>query len=103
MKSLTTILFAFLLLSSLSLTQRVIVAEGDAEDKIYSVKSRVTYINPSDSDTIWNFTEDDRMIGLFMNNSWQNVELRNATHTVISVQTDEDRKSTRLNSSHSQI
>ncbi|HKZ95314.1 MAG TPA: transglutaminase domain-containing protein [Candidatus Bathyarchaeia archaeon] len=90
MKSLTTILFAFLLLSSLSLTQRVIVAEGDAEDKIYSVKSRVTYINPSDSDTIWNFTEDDRMIGLFMNNSWQNVELRNATHTVISVQTDED-------------
>lgn len=79
------LLLAFTLLS----TQKTTVTKGEAEDIYFSLKSTVTYSNPADGSSTWDFTEDDRAIGLFMNNSWQSVELKNATYS-LSVTNDED-------------
>ncbi|MFQ6074176.1 MAG: transglutaminase family protein [Candidatus Bathyarchaeia archaeon] len=56
------------------------VTEG--EEIEYYVKSTVTYSNRGDKP--WNFTEreEDRAIGLFMNNSWQTVYLVTSTPPV---------------------
>jgi len=75
-----------LLLSTWSLT----IVEGESEDTYYSLRSEITYINPEDSGRIWNLTQDDYTISLFMNNSWQSVQLKTATHTLRTTQTDED-------------
>lgn len=52
---------------------------GVTEDKNYFVRSVVTYENPIGNTHVWDFTEDDRAISLFMNNTWQKVELLNST------------------------
>lgn len=79
-----------LLISPLVLNQSMIVTGQETEDIYYSLESSVTYVNPADSETTWNLTEDDWMIGLFMNNSWQNVELKNASYALASLDTDAD-------------
>jgi len=76
----------FALLSATSLT----VVHGASKDSYYSIKSTVTYVNPSTGTKTWNFTEEDRTIGLFLNNSWQTVELKHATYPVESLRNDAD-------------
>jgi len=66
------------------------VVQGETENVSYLLKSKVRYTNLS-QDNVWNFTEeDDRTISLFMNNTWQTVELVNSTFPVEAKSTDED-------------
>jgi hypothetical protein len=62
---------------------------GQVEDVLYSIKSTVRYSNPSQS-RVWNLSEDDRSVGLYMNNTWQTVELLNSTLSVDQIKNDED-------------
>jgi len=64
-------------------------ATGENEETNYLLKSTVQYVNPT-STRIWNFTEEDRTIGLFMNNSWQTVKLLNSTFPVETFENDSD-------------
>jgi hypothetical protein len=64
-------------------------AHGEGEDVTYSIKSTVRYSNPSQS-RVWNLSEDDRSVGLYMNNTWQTVELVNSTLSVDQIKNDED-------------
>jgi transglutaminase-like putative cysteine protease len=80
------LLLAFTLLS----TQKTLVSEGEAEDMRFSLKSTVTYSNPVNGSYTWDLTEDDRTIGLFMNNSWQSTELKSATYSLSSSKNDEN-------------
>jgi len=82
---------SLLLLSTLTFqnltTVRTITEEEETE---YYVKSTVTYSNKGDK--VWNFTkrEEDRTIGLFMNNSWQSVYLVNSTPSIETIENDMD-------------
>jgi prepilin-type processing-associated H-X9-DG protein len=79
MKRLSAISLILLLLLLIPSFQNLSTAHGETEDVNYFIKSTVTYANPSGNINIWNFTEDDRTISLFMNNTWQTVELVNST------------------------
>jgi transglutaminase-like putative cysteine protease len=95
MKSLRiTTLILIVLLSTLAFPNFSIV-QSETGDVSYFFKSTVRYSNPS-PDHVWNFTERgdyDRTIGLFMNNSWQTVELVNSTFPVETRRSDEDNNS----------
>jgi len=74
--ALSLILLVLLLIPSF---QNLSTVHGETEDVNYFIRSTVTYANPSGNTNFWNFTEDDRTISLFMNNTWQTVELVNST------------------------
>ena len=79
-----------LLLSTL-LFQRLTLARSTVEEEIeYYIKSKVVFSNKGSR--VWNFTEreDDRTIGLFMNNSWQTVYLVNSTPPIEAIKSDKD-------------
>jgi transglutaminase-like putative cysteine protease len=80
-----------LLLTSFTF-QNLTIARGAAEgeETEYYIKSTLTLMNKGSG--IWNFTEreEDRIINLFMNNSWQTVYLVNTTLPVETIKTDED-------------
>ncbi len=64
--------------------------EGDTEDVAYTIKIGITYSNPVNGTGIWNFTEEERTIGLFMNNTWQTVYLLNHTYPFETTKVDEN-------------
>lgn len=90
MKRSVVIPLILLMILSLISAQKTTVAQGQAEDVYYFIRSTVTYSNPTGGNSIWNLTEDDRTIGLFMNNSWQIVRLKNSTYSTSETTTDED-------------
>ena len=82
---------SLLLLSTLAFQNLTIVGSVTEEEETeYYVKSTVTYSNKGD--IVWNFTEreEDRAIGLFMNNSWQTVYLVNSTLSIETIENDTD-------------
>jgi transglutaminase-like putative cysteine protease len=67
------------------------VVRGEAGAVSYFLRSTVRYSNTSQNRT-WNFDEreEDRTIGLFMNNTWQTVEAVNSTFSVEKLDNDDD-------------
>lgn len=90
MKRSSCILLALPMLLSLFAAENLNSVQGVTKDTLYTIKSSTTYVNPTGGSRIWNFSLEDRSIGLFTNNSWQNVELKSATYTLESVHADED-------------
>ena len=90
MKKSTVAILALLLTFTLLSTQKTMVTHGQTEDRHYSLKSTVTYSNPANGNFTWDFTEEDQVISLFMNNSWQSVELKSATYCLSNLKYDED-------------
>ncbi|MDH5636733.1 MAG: transglutaminase-like domain-containing protein [Candidatus Bathyarchaeota archaeon] len=88
MKRMVPVVFTlFLLLSTLTLTGFVVV-KGEAEEAGFIVKMSVTYHNNGTEE--WVFTNEDRAIGLFMNNTWQTVQLINHSYPLENTTFDED-------------
>ncbi len=77
----------FLLLSTITFTGFVVV-KGETEEVGFIVKMSVTYCNNGTEN--WNFTEEDRAISLFMNNTWQTVQLINHSYSLENTTFDED-------------
>jgi len=90
MKRILAISLIFSLLFSLGSAKSLVIAQGEAKDINYSIKLTVTYVNPSGGTRIWNFTEEDRTISLFMNNAWQSVELKSITYPLDDLKNDTD-------------
>lgn len=92
MKSLRPIISLLIIfLLNLSL-HNLSVVQNETEDVNYFLKFNVRYSNLS-QEQVWNLTERadcDRTIGLFMNNSWQTVELVNSTFPMETKRNDED-------------
>lgn len=63
-------------------------AKSEDQDLEFIIRSSVTFSNKGAS--IWNLTEEDKSIGLFMNNTWQTVYLTNHSHPIENVTTDEE-------------
>lgn len=80
----------FLLFFSLFSVVGLVIVRGKAEGINYSIKSTITYVNPREGTRIWNLTNDDRTVGLFMNTSWQSVGFQNATYPLDTMTNDTD-------------
>jgi len=78
----------FLLLSTVAFTGFVGV-KGETNEVGFTIKTSVTYYNNNETEN-WNFTEEDRAIGLFMNNTWQTVQLINRSYLLENTTVDED-------------
>jgi len=89
-KRMSTIPLIFLLLFLPLSAKSLGVVRGESGEINYSVKSTVTYVNPLAGASIWNLTEEDRSISLFMNNSWQNVELKSISSPLEALESDSD-------------
>ncbi|MEM2111827.1 MAG: transglutaminase-like domain-containing protein [Candidatus Bathyarchaeia archaeon] len=50
----------------------------------------ITYENKPSGTEVWSLTDDDRAIGLFMNNSWQTVYLANSSFPIEKTEEDND-------------
>jgi len=87
-----TMMLSFILIMLLTTIafQNSLAAEGDTQDVGYTIKTRVTYSNPVNGTRIWNITEEDRTIGLFMNNTWQTAYLLNHSYPLEMMKNDED-------------
>ncbi len=83
-------ILALVLLFTLLSTQKTMVTESETGEVHYSLKSTATYSNPVNGKFAWDLTEEDRAVGLFMNNSWQSVELKSATYSLSNITNDED-------------
>ena len=82
--------FIFILLLTTTAFQNSLAVEGETQDVGYTIKMRVTYSNPVNGTRIWNLTEEDRTIGLFMNNTWQTAYLINHSYPLEMMKNDED-------------
>ena len=65
-------------------------ALSSQQDEVFTIRMDMTYFNPSDGKNVWNFTEGDRTIGLFMNSAWQTVELTDVSFPVETTKLDDD-------------
>ena len=82
--------FVLILLLTTTAFQNSLAVEGETQDVGYTIKMRVTYSNPVNGTRIWNLTEEDRTIGLFMNNTWQTAYLINHSYPLEMMKNDED-------------
>ncbi|UCE28682.1 MAG: transglutaminase domain-containing protein [Candidatus Bathyarchaeota archaeon] len=80
-------LLLLLLLTSFSF-QNPVTLKSETWDANYIIESKVTYTNKGHK--MWNLTEEDRTVRLFMNNTWQTVNLTDHSHPLENVTLDED-------------
>lgn len=90
MKRAATTSFIILVLFFGGVLQSLNLASGQSENINYVIKMSVTYSNQSNDNKIWNLTEEDRTISLFMNNTWQTVELTKSTLPIEDEKNDSD-------------
>lgn len=77
------LIIIFLIASSFQVTYKPVA------EKTFRLTMKVTYEN-RDQEKIWSLTEDYRIIGLFMNNSWQTVYLVSSSHYIERFDVDTD-------------
>jgi len=88
MKKTKRILLSLLLLASLTLQCYIILVDATSVDeKEFVIKSSVRFTTPNQA---WNLSEEEKAISLYMNSSWQTVNLLNSSHSFEDVKTDED-------------
>ena len=64
--------------------------QGKIRLRFFIISSTVTYENMNGEGNSWEFTEEYRAVGLFMNNSWQTVYLANISHPIERYEVDAD-------------
>ena len=62
--------------------------KGETGDVNFTIRMSVTYSN--NGTRKWNFTEDEQSVSLFMNTTWQSVQLVNHTYPPKSLENDTD-------------
>jgi len=67
-----------------------ISSEGVPSNRSFILSVTSTLENRSPQGKIWNLSEIEKTIGLFMNDTWQTVYLLNASYPVEEIQTDTD-------------
>jgi len=67
-----------------------IFSESPSANRFFILNVKSTFENKSPQGNIWNLSEAEKTVGLFMNNTWQTVYLLNASYSVEVIQTDDD-------------
>jgi len=65
-------------------------ADDDSAYRVFTLVSTVTYENRNSRGEVWVFSDEDRVLGLFMNNSWQTVYLLNVSFPLARFEADEN-------------
>lgn len=65
-------------------------ADDDSAYRFFTLVSTVTFENRNSRGEVWVFADEDRELGLFMNNSWQTVYLLNVSFPVSRFEADQD-------------
>jgi len=99
-RSVLAALTIFLLFANITFFVSVPVKSED-QDLEFIIRSSVTFSNNGTS--IWNLTEEDQSIGLFMNNTWQTVYLTNYSHPIKEIIDEEGNQMAVLQFSESKI
>jgi hypothetical protein len=86
-KTTAVALTLFMLIAALTFNHFMIV-RAEVSDVDYVIQTTVTFSN--NGTNIWNLTEEDRAISLFMNNTWQTVYLTERSCPINRTETDED-------------
>jgi len=60
------------------------------ENQFFTIVFKATYQNKNSEGDVWNFTEDEAGVSLFMNSSWQTVCLANSSYEIERIETDTD-------------
>lgn len=87
MKRIGVALCVFLLLSAFT-SECLVVVKGASQNSSFIITMSVTFSNNGTS--IWNLTHEDKAISLFMNNTWQTVQLTNYSHPIEMQEPDND-------------
>ncbi len=82
--------FILIVLLATMACQGFMIVKGETQDIGFTIRMTVTYSNPSNGTRVWNFTEEDRTISLFMNNTWQTVYLISHSYPLETMKNDED-------------
>lgn len=64
--------------------------EEEEENRFFTIVSTTTYENRNSEGLVWNFTEEDTVVSLFMNSSWQTVYLANSSYQIGGIESDAD-------------
>ncbi len=86
----TTPALVLIALLSVSVSQGLVAAGNATQELSFIIQFTVTYSNPDNGTKIWNLTSEDRGIGLFMNNTWQTVQVINHSFPIEAVGNDAD-------------
>ena len=65
-------------------------ADDDSANRFFTIATTVTYENRNSRGDVWHFADEDRELGLFMNNSWQTVYLLNVSFPIARFEADHD-------------
>jgi transglutaminase-like putative cysteine protease len=87
-KSLALTLIVSLLFLTIVISVPFSCGGAETQDLEFTIRSSVIYSN--NGTRTWNFTNDDRAISLFMNNSWQTVYLTEHSFPIGNVANDDD-------------
>lgn len=90
MEKAVTVTSILIVLLATTAFQDLVVVEGEKQDVSFVIQMTVTFSNPSNGTKTWNLTAEDRTISLFMNNTWQTVQLINHSYTIEKTTVDED-------------
>ena len=64
--------------------------EEEDESRFFTIVFTATYENKNSQGEVWNFTEDDTVVSLFMNSSWQTVYVVNSSYRIEGFEADLD-------------
>lgn len=88
MKRAVGVLLSLLLLVSIAFPYyTIVVGYASSNEKEFAIKSSVKFTALGQA---WNFTEEEKAISLYMNNSWQTVYLINSSQSFATVKKDKD-------------
>ncbi len=79
---------SLLLLLSILIGNSLASADANEQNLGYVVRMSVTFSN--NGAEVWTLTEEDKAISLFMNNTWQTVQLTNSSYPIERLETDKD-------------
>jgi transglutaminase-like putative cysteine protease len=90
LKKASKVTFILILLVATILFQSPPHVRGEPSERRFTITSTVTYSNNDSETKFWNLTGEDYAISLFMNSSWQSVNLVEYSLPLISVGLDGD-------------
>ncbi len=79
---------SFFLLFSSFIGNGLTSTDAEEQNSAYVVRMSVTFSNTGAE--AWTLTKEDKAISLFMNNTWQTVQLVNSSYPIERLETDED-------------
>ncbi len=89
-KRTVTVTSILILLLATTACQSPVLVGGEKQDSTFVIQITRTLYNPTSGTQIWNLTAEERTINLFMNNTWQTVQLINSSVPLEKGTTDEN-------------